>query len=238
MTTDFELMLRLKTQFANSGMEALINDTQKLVDKYSYEGAEDFLHWQLKILRDLQSDEEDTGDDDAMGYREDAAKSLWAFDNVVAPALKKIFGAKRIFSTENHDSGLEKFLDQETGIDALIVSDDGTTYPAACRIQFGKCYESFTLRRSRPSGAPTEYDKLNRAKKVGGLMPTYHVQAFIDGANDKAKVAIAETVDLLKYIDGHASEWRKTSDGETFFVIPWYKMDKVKTGYVDLSRNQ
>lgn len=68
-------------------------------------------------------------------------------------------------------------------------------------------------------------------------MPTYHVQAFIE--NDKAKVAIAETVDLLKYIDGHASEWRKTSDGESFFVIPWHKMDKVKTGYVDLSsRNQ
>lgn len=113
MTTDFELMLRLKTQFANSGMEALINDTQKLVDKYSYEGAEDFLHWQLKILRDLQSDEEDILEEgEAMGYQEDATKSLWAFDNVVAPALKKIFGAKRIFSTETHDSGLEKFLDQ------------------------------------------------------------------------------------------------------------------------------
>lgn len=166
-----------------------------------------------------------------MSFEEDSAKSLWAFDNVVAPAIKKIFGAKRIFSTENHDSGLERFLDQETGIDALIVSDDGTTYPAACRIQSGKCYDTFSIRRSRPKGTTTEFDKLNRAKKMGGLMPTYHVQAFIE--NDTATIAVAETVDLLKYIDGHKDQWRKTSEGETFYYIPWRELDRVKTYLVE-----
>lgn len=208
---------------------------QALIGEFGTQGAEDFLHWQLKILRDLRGDDEDNlGDDGVMGYKEDATKSLWTFNNVLTPALHSM-GVKEVYSTENHDSGLEKFLDQETGIDALIVSDDGTTYPAACRIQFGKCYESFTLRRSRPSGAPTEYYKLHRAKKMGGLMPTYHVQAFIE--TDKAKVAIAETVDLLKYADAHPCEWLKTQEGETFYVIPWHKLDKVKIEYIDL-RNQ
>ena len=173
----------------------------------------------------------ETSETATRSFDQDAIKALLAFDSFVAPALKKILGAKRIFSTELHNNGLEKFLDQETGIDALIVSDDGTTYPAACRIQFGKCYESFTLRRSRPKGTTTEFDKLNRAKKMGGLMPTYHVQAFIE--NDTAIIAVAETVDLLKYIDGHKDQWRKTSEGETFYYIPWRKLDKVKVYIAD-----
>lgn len=231
-----ELMLRLRNRFANDGMDELINETQGLIDAFGYEGAEDFLNWQLKVLRDLQSDEEDTfGDDDVMGYKEDSAKSLWALDNVITPALHSM-GVKEVYSTENHDNGLEKFLDQETGIDALIVSDDGTTYPAACRIQFGKCYESFTLRRSRPSGAPTEYDKIKNAKQADSLRPKYHIQAYITG--DKATVAMANTDDIVAYADAHPCEWLKTQEGETFFVIPWRKLDKVKIEYVDLSRNQ
>ena len=103
-----ELMLRLRNRFANDGMDELINETQGLIDAFGYEGAEDFLNWQLKVLRDLQSDEEDIlGDDDVMGYKEDATKSLWAFDNVITPALHSM-GVKEVYSTETHDNALAK----------------------------------------------------------------------------------------------------------------------------------
>lgn len=236
MANDFELMLRLRNRFANDGMDNLINGAQKLINKYGYEGAEDFLNWQLKVLRDLQSDEEDIlEEDDAMGYQEDATKSLWAFDNAITPALHSM-GVKEVYSTETHDNALAKFLDQETGIDAMIVTPNDATHPVACRTQFGKCYGSFTLRRSRPSGAPTEYDKIKKAKQADSLRPKYHIQAYITG--DKATVAMANTDDIVAYADAHPCEWLKTQDGETFFVIPWRKLDKVKIEYVDLSRNQ
>lgn len=163
-------------------------------------------------------------------FDQDAIKALWAFDSFVAPALK-ILGAKRIFSTELHNNGLEKFLDQETGIDAVIVTDDGTAYPIACRVQFDKYYASFSIRRSRPSGKITEYAKLKAAFQANGLMPTYHIQGFVtDGI---ATIAIAETVDLLKYVERHSDQWRTSPEGETFYYIPWRKLDKVKVYIAD-----
>ena len=173
---------------------------------------------QLLILR-VQRDTE-KGDDTMCFNLADAEKSLRGFEKFTAPAIKFAFGAKTIVPTERHETELEILLDRQ-GIDGLIVTVDGWTFSYASRVQFGKNYGAFTIRRSRPSGVATEYDKLKNPLQ---MKPTYHVQTFIDNdsaANSAATVAVVPTLELMKYVNEHQDQWRKTRDGETFYFVPF-----------------
>ena len=160
-----------------------------------------------------------------MCYKQDADKSIRGFEKFVKPVLKARFGTSKIFSTERHDSELATLLDQNAGIDGFLVDDNGWTIPFASRVQFGTNYVSFSIRRSRPSGATTEYDKLNNPRQI---KPSYHVQTFVKPDEKSAAVAIVETTDLLRYIYKHPDQWRPNKDGETFFYIPWSKLENAR----------
>lgn len=58
---DNELMWRVRGMLANHVMGELLDDTRGLVDKYGYDGAEDYFNWRLKILRDMRENEETFG---------------------------------------------------------------------------------------------------------------------------------------------------------------------------------
>lgn len=62
---DNELMLRVRGMLANGVMADLLNDTQGLIDRYGFDGAEDFLHWRLVVLRNLREAKENFGGDDS-----------------------------------------------------------------------------------------------------------------------------------------------------------------------------
>ncbi|MBQ3451793.1 MAG: hypothetical protein IJG32_05985 [Selenomonadaceae bacterium] len=167
-----------------------------------------------------------------MCFKQDQEKSLRGFEKFIVPVLKTAFGAEAVYSTERHNNNFETQLDCDFGIDALIVVD-GTIYPVASRVQNGTNYESFSVRRSRPSGATTEFDKLSQAWRIQAPMPTYTVQGFIDKDGQIAVVGIAETIELLKYIGKHRDQWRPTKDGETFYYIPFAELENVKIYRVD-----
>lgn len=159
-----------------------------------------------------------------MSFSDDSATSIRLFQKFSVPAMKFHFGsAAQIFSTENHESDLEKVLDF-AGIDGVISDSDGTIYFFASRVQVGRNYQSFSLRGYRPTGKPTEYQKLQRARRTNAVMPTYHVQSFVDSAEKKGVVAIAQTVDLLKFVENQNPEIRTAPTSERFFVIPWQNL--------------
>lgn len=173
-----------------------------------------------------------------ISFKQDASKSIQAFNRFGVPVMKAALGAKKIISTEHHKNEIEKFLDQEAGIDALAVVKNGTVYPVACRLQFDKRYDSFSLRRSRPNDKTTEHAKLAEAFRTGGLMPKYHLQGFVETTRQTAIVAVTETVDLIKYVDKHPDQWRKNNkDNVTFYYCPWRELDKVKVYLVDEKGN-
>lgn len=153
-----------------------------------------------------------------MCFMIDAEKSLRGFKEFSVPAIKIALRAKAIVPTERHENELETTLDRYAGIDGLIVTVDDWTFGYASRVQFGKNYGAFSIRRSRPSGTPTEYDKLTNPLQ---MKPTYHVQTFIDDENHSAIVAIVPTIELIKYISKHQDQWRTTRDGETFYFVPF-----------------
>lgn len=149
----------------------------------------------------------------------DAEKSIRAFEKFTAPTLRHALNAVTVKSFERHENQREKDLDFAC-IDGIIVDADGWTIPFASRVQF-KNYSAFSIRRTRPSGKPTEFFKLCEAWRLQKPMPRYHVHTFVDEDEQSAIVGIAETVDLLMYINKHKNQWRKTSDGETFYYVPF-----------------
>ena len=154
-----------------------------------------------------------------MSYqKKDGDFSIQNFEKFGVPVLKKIFGVDaQIFITESRTTddapSLEKALDF-AGID-------------------GKCYESFSLRGYRPSGAITEFVKLQHASKINAPMPTYHIQIFVADDEQSATVGFARTIDLLRYCERQNPETKTTATGERFFVIPWTELEKVKIFSVD-----
>lgn len=156
--------------------------------------------------------------------KHDAEKSLSGFEKFTLPALRTAFGTNEIFSTERHENRREKDLDF-AGIDGFFVTVDGWQYFFASRVQFGKNFETFTIRRSRPRGATTEYDKILHARQIQAPVPTFHVQTFVSEDGLSAVVGIVETVDLLKYIGEHQDQWRTAPTGETFYFVPWQKIN-------------
>ena len=160
-----------------------------------------------------------------MCYKQDADKSIRGFEKFVKPVLQARFGAKKILPTERHENELETEIDRNAGIDGVIVDSDGWTFGYSSRVQFGTNYVSFSIRRSRPSGAKTEFDKLNNPQQI---KPSYHVQTFVKDDEKSAAVAIVETTDLLRYIYKHPDQWRPNKDGETFFYIPWRELENAR----------
>ncbi len=153
----------------------------------------------------------------------DAEKSIRGFEQFTAPTLHHALDAAIVKSVERHETALEKDLDFKC-IDGVIVDADGWQYFYASRVQ-DKNYSSFSVRRTRPSGEPTEYAKLCKAQQLQKPMPRYHIQTFVDADEQGAIVGIAETVDLLKYIDKHRDQWRTAPTGETFYYIPFADID-------------
>ena len=160
-----------------------------------------------------------------MTFYEDSQRSRRAFERFVAPVLRQALNAKTILPTEptasGYDSDLAAALDMRAGIDGFIDDGENQLYAYASRIQFGQNYATFTIRRSRPTGARTEFNKLVHARQVQAMMPTFHVQTFVDADGQNATVAIVETLELLRYVYKHRDQWRKTDGGETFYVAPF-----------------
>ena len=167
-------------------------------------------------------------------FENDAAKSLRLFQKFSVHTMKKCFVGAQVVPIEGREDDATKLLDRLAGIDGLVVNGDGTIDFYSSRVQVGRNYESFSLRRSRANGTITEFKKLQHARLTGGAMPQFMIQAFVDSDEKSATVAIAPMLDILDYAE-HNPEIRTTTTGETFFVIPWAAIDSAKIYRVNAS---
>ena len=157
-----------------------------------------------------------------MTFIKDSQRSCRAFDKFTAPVLREALNARTILPTEPtidgvYSNNLAAELDRRAGIDGMFVDTDGWLLSYASRVQFGQNYGTFTIRRSRPTGSATEFEKLLHARQMQAPMPTYHVQTFVDSDEQGATVAVVETLSLLRYVFKHRDQWRRTDSGETFY---------------------
>jgi hypothetical protein len=160
-------------------------------------------------------------------WKIDLSDSVKAMEKIKLTVLPELISGEIISIEESNNSVLLLF-DQYSGIDYLRKNDIGLQ-GIASRIQFGKAWNTFTIRTERISGAKTEYVKRKEQIKEGYIYPYYTLQAYFDNRKDLnlLSICIIKTIDLYKEIENNSKVKTRTSDN-VFKYIDWLDIDKNK----------
>lgn len=128
------------------------------------------------------------------------------------------------------DDDLANKLDQLAGIDIFNIDGD-VTYGVASRIQTGKAWNTFTVRKKRDSGTETEYAKRLKAINSDGILfPRVTYQAYVsaDTGGTLLSMAVCLTKELISLCKNGYAKTRHTGRGQyggaEFFVMEWSDM--------------
>jgi hypothetical protein len=146
----------------------------------------------------------------------------------VWPMVKKHFGGGELMPMEGRpDMELATLLDMRAGIDGWHLMEDGGIRGIASRIQKGdKVWATFTVRKSRNTGAATEFEKRKEAifSGRGQIYPHLTVHAYAKTeAGPVMAAAVCKTSDLIAFIDKGLATVRPTDNAE-FYACPWHAM--------------
>lgn len=167
-------------------------------------------------------------------YQDAKGESIEIFRNLVKPKLLEIdypfdLQGKILSVEEVSDNNVLNELDWKAGTDWLHIGEKGIQ-GIASRIQpYGKNFRTFTVRKQRLSGAPTEFVKRLSAVNNGRLYPRLTVQAYTsEDGNELLGFAVAKTVDILNMIERGKCEISETGPDQigqaTFYIIGWIDM--------------
>ena len=144
------------------------------------------------------------------------------------PILSGLLSGWHLIPVEGKEDEVSRILDITCGIDYLLCSEDSSNvYGIASRVQYGKNYRTFTVRKERVSGAKTEYSKRSDALNSGGLTPYYTMQVYIQDGNVNG-LGLVKTKDLMNFIERGLALENKTGEDKTgqakFYVCNWDDM--------------
>lgn len=169
-------------------------------------------------------------------FEKDLSDSAYTFREIVWPAIQDMVGGGRIIPIESEvTEDLKTILDMDAGIDALqVIKPEGLIRGIGSRIQWGdKAWNTFTIRKSRDSGAKTELQKRIESidGKRGGLYPHLTVQGYVTKprTGELQSVAIAPTRELFhlaNYLDIKSKPQRNSwgynrASNAEFIWISW-----------------
>lgn len=128
------------------------------------------------------------------------------------------------------DVELARQLDMRSGIDGWELTKNGGMRGVSARVQTSplppRCWDSFTVRMARTSGATTEFSKRRDAIKGGkGLIyPHITVQAYaVSQSGPVHSVGICKTEDLIAFIERGLHKQRSVNNAE-FAACFWADM--------------
>lgn len=165
-------------------------------------------------------------------FKQSMSKTMMMAEEYIKPVLPFMIHGELIPVEGKTDDELYQILDRLAGIDYFCVDGD-ISYGVASRIQVGKSWDTFTVRKSRDSGASTEYAKrLNAIEKDGIIFPKLTYQAYVskDTGGKLQTMAVCLTRELIEFCrDGHASirhTGKSQVGGAEFFVCKWSEMTR------------
>ena len=168
-------------------------------------------------------------------WMQDMAKSSAVIKQAL-PILRDMLNDRKLnlMPVEGKEEEVCKMLDKTCGIDYFVLRSDSETFGVAWRCQWvepGKEYNSFTVRKSRETGAATEFEKRKNAVKNKSIYPYYVCQAFVNMyTNEIISLGLTTTETELDYIVNPITikEIRHTGkeqDGQAeFYVLYWCDM--------------
>lgn len=153
-------------------------------------------------------------------------RSAQHFQDIVWPALSMELGGGQVIPVETvTDSEMTRTLDMLGGVDVWLVCNK-QIWPLASRVQYGPtAWNTFTIRYSLPSGAPTEYHKRRQSIRSGSLYPKVTIHAYIHDGRLLAAAAV-DTAHLLDVAEAHEDQIRvNPADGVKFLYVSWDQCD-------------
>lgn len=123
---------------------------------------------------------------------------------------------------------MSRLLDTLAGIDLWHINTKHGIRGVANRVQYSTNYKTFTIRKSRESGARTEYEKRAFAIEHELLYPVLTLQGYLEKSGEVLGFAIAKTVDIINMIKDGNCTIRKTGSDQigqaSFYVVNWQQM--------------
>lgn len=185
--------------------------------------------------------------------RDDVARDLSAssfdFQRAVWPLIADLwFGGGELVPNESSKaSGFSQDMDILAGVDYWVKNGkEGMIYSLATRVQWGRAYNTFTIRYERRSGAKTEYEKRASAyeeKNKGVLSPGFTLHAYMTEPRREGQVLsvakihtqalyrVAAMIVEKSHRGERSRDWRmqevKSGGAAIFLAINWGYFDKV-----------
>lgn len=157
----------------------------------------------------------------------DSTKALLSIKDTILPKL--ISG--KILSIEDKNDEILILLDQKSGIDFLREDKTGLQGIAA-RVQWGRAYNTFTIRKERHTQSKTELEKRLSQIENGYIYPAFTLQAYFDSreSNKLLSIAIIKTKDLYTFIKNNPEQTFTMKSDNVFLCVSWDKInDHIKT---------
>jgi hypothetical protein len=155
------------------------------------------------------------------------------------PIIANLLNGGEIKAVEGSQEEICLMLDRTCGIDYFqIYPKTGLIWGIGSRFQktYGKPFNTFTVRRSRESGAETEFIKRLYAIKHNCIYPQLTMQGYYsDKTGEILSLAIAKTKDIMQYILDNKQNIKVQYTHEdkigqaSFFIVNW--QDFMKQGY-------
>jgi hypothetical protein len=152
-------------------------------------------------------------------FAADFAKSKKSFFDIVRPCFLETFGGV-FLQTEGIEHEVAKALDVYASVDALWCAKSSVVYCVSLRVQYGTCYNTFTVRKTRTTGSKTEYEKISDAIKNDTTYPHLSLQAYIK--SNMVFGAITRTKNIYECIEnGLCMKLVNGQDGNGFIAVKW-----------------
>ena len=166
-------------------------------------------------------------------FRSTLSLSTRQYEEYIKPVWPMMIRGYGIPVEGKTDDDLANKLDQLAGIDIFNVDGD-VTYGVASRIQTGRAWNTFTVRKRRDSGAKTEYEKRLKAINSNGILfPRITYQAYVsaDTGGRLLSMAVCLTKELITLCKNGYAKTRHTGSGQVggaeFFYIDWPRMTQL-----------
>jgi hypothetical protein len=161
-------------------------------------------------------------------WMSDKNKSVMAFEKIKDTVLPKLIKG-RLINIETSDEEVLALMDIYSGIDAVRCHDK-RLQGIAWRAQWGKAWNTFTIRQQRFSGAKTELEKRIESIEHGYFFPAFTMQAYFDNCFDLncLSVGVIKTVDLFELYKTKPEIFKQRQSDNLFLFVEW---DDLK-GYV------
>ena len=147
----------------------------------------------------------------------DSVIALESIKNIISTVI-----SGRIHTIESVNNEVLILLDQKSGID-YIREDAIGLQGIAARAQWGKAWNTFTIRSERHTGSKTELEKRTEQIENGYFYPQFTLQAYFKNkeTNQLSTLGIIKTKELYEFIEKNPDKVEENKSDNKFIFVQW-----------------